>query len=171
MAETITHAFVSAKSDSPDTTLVSATEWNAAHVLSGGINGQVFVYDNTQPNNIRWTDGAKIYNNTYTVPSSTPSPILNVAGITFTPNSPVIFSISVTLEDFSTSGALPLTFTLKLDGNSINTIIVLSEVTRITGYTIYNTTTAGAHTINMSIAAPSNILTGAVFLALFTTGI
>lgn len=38
MALTITHAFSSSKSDSPDATLIQPSNWNDEHVVSGDID-------------------------------------------------------------------------------------------------------------------------------------
>lgn len=61
---TLLHKFVSAKDESPDPTLVSVNEWNQEHVFSGGVNGQVLIYDDTMTDNVSWTSG----------------PVINIAG-------------------------------------------------------------------------------------------
>jgi hypothetical protein len=56
MALNINHAFVSAKADNPDPTIVDSTIWNAGLVVSGGVNGQLMVRDSTKPSGAEWTD-------------------------------------------------------------------------------------------------------------------
>lgn len=48
MADTLHHRFVSAKAQSPDTTIVSKNEWNDTHQFDGGTNGEYIQYDDTQ---------------------------------------------------------------------------------------------------------------------------
>lgn len=44
---TITHAFVSTKSDGADTTKVKPSDWNAALIGAGGDDGEVVTFDST----------------------------------------------------------------------------------------------------------------------------
>lgn len=67
MAEVeINHAFVSLKADSPDPSLVSASEWNARLNIGGGSNGQTVVRDASQPHGARWTQGVSVQRTTGT---------------------------------------------------------------------------------------------------------
>lgn len=52
MAYSIVPGFSSAKSASSDATLVDGPKWNASRVLSGGVKGDVLVYDTTQATNL-----------------------------------------------------------------------------------------------------------------------
>lgn len=54
MANIIKHKFVSAKSQSPDNTLVSKNEWNDEHAFAGGSNGQYLKRDSTQTDGAIW---------------------------------------------------------------------------------------------------------------------
>lgn len=49
MAEAVQvrHAFVLSKTDSPDPTIVSSSEWNAAELFTGGGHGQILTRDGT----------------------------------------------------------------------------------------------------------------------------
>src|SRR5581483_5848271 len=47
MSLTLVHAFVSAKSDGSDATLVQPSNWNAAHKLAGATTGDILVATNT----------------------------------------------------------------------------------------------------------------------------
>ena len=42
--------------DSPNTNLTRPVNWNDEHVFTGGQNGQVLIYDNSQSDNGRWVD-------------------------------------------------------------------------------------------------------------------
>ena len=52
MANIVKHKFVSAKTDSSDTSLVRKTEWNDEHAFAGGNKGALLVRDTAE------TDGA-----------------------------------------------------------------------------------------------------------------
>lgn len=169
MAEIITHAFVSAKSDSPDTTLVSASEWNDGHIFSGGINGQVLVYDNTQPNNIRWTDGAKRYGNTYIVTGSTPSPIVDVAQVNIVAASPSIMFALINIEAYTSTGAVNALVDCQVDNVSIGSLNIASGQLSA-ALTFIAQITAASHTVAITITAAANILTGIFYCNYFTFG-
>lgn len=95
MADIVTHAFVTTKPDSPDPSLVSASEWNEGHVLQGGSNGQVLVFDNTQVKNARFIDGGAIASASATGPTGGTT-VTGIAPITFTATSNEALFISLT---------------------------------------------------------------------------
>src|SRR5262245_54333351 len=76
MALSITHSFVSARPQSPDPSLVSKNEWNAAHLITGANLNQL-VYGGagstlTQDQNLTWDSSNKQLNtfNAFTDPSN-----------------------------------------------------------------------------------------------------
>jgi len=56
----INHAFVSAKPDSPDTSLVSSSEWNAPLVATGGQSGQIVTRDTTVAHGVSLIEGVAV---------------------------------------------------------------------------------------------------------------
>lgn len=82
MAEVeISHAFVSAKPDVTDPTVIDSTIWNALLAIGGGVNGQMPVRDTGQAHGARWTQGPFVQRTTgsYTgTGSSTPAMAANV---------------------------------------------------------------------------------------------
>jgi len=56
----ITHAFISAKADSPDTSLVSSSEWNDNHVIGGGVNSQILTRDTSTVHGASWINAPLI---------------------------------------------------------------------------------------------------------------
>jgi hypothetical protein len=53
----ITSPFLSAKPESPDGSVVSTSEWNAAKLISGGSAGQVLARSGASPTGATWIDG------------------------------------------------------------------------------------------------------------------
>lgn len=114
MSEPITHAFISAKTQSPDTTLVSKNEWNDGHLFLGGVNGQVLIYDNTQPNNMRWTDGPALSSNVASGGASA-SPLVGLVPVTITTSGPGI-CLALFTAYAVLSGAGTVSINLLIDG-------------------------------------------------------
>jgi hypothetical protein len=161
MAETITHAFISAKTQSPDTTLVSKNEWNDGHVFTGGTNGQVLLYDNTQPNNMRWTDGQALHVNGTNYSGTSPSTTLSL--INFTLTSPAIAMVMFDSICVTSTGALAIS---NIYADNVDTGydfgIIGTGVGTFMGILMFNLT-AGAH----SFHAIATIGGGATFTSLF----
>ena len=118
MAEVeITNAFVSAKADSADGTLVSSGEWNDKLKIGGGSDGQIFARDSAQAHGGRWTDGPAITTNTDTYAGSSPSPALCARTIVFATNAVVFLIVGVKAI---TSGGGQLTVALRRDTVNIS---------------------------------------------------
>jgi hypothetical protein len=158
MAEIITHAFVTTKPDSPDPSLVSATEWNDGHTFSGGSNGQTLAADNTQPKGIRWIDGTVQFTGSANILGGSPQ---TVTLATFTANTPAIIILAYATYQVCTPSA-SAGLNLMLDGSSIANFVVPNGVdaTRTLiiqcdagNHTLTATYTAAGATFN----APSNI--------------
>jgi hypothetical protein len=116
MAEIITHPFVSAKTNSPDPTLVSSNAWNDGHTFSGGINGQVLVYDDTMPNNMRWTDGASgLVPANVVIPNGLTSPQNNYITLAFNTNSNCVLNLAVFFTA-TTTGGVDSFYSVSVDG-------------------------------------------------------
>lgn len=56
----ITSPFTLTKPESPDGTIVSTSEWNAAKLITGGAPGQVLVRDASSSTGASWIDGAAV---------------------------------------------------------------------------------------------------------------
>lgn len=173
MAEIITHAFVSTKSDSPDTTLVSASEWNDGHVFSGGINGQVLVYDNTQPNNMRWTDGPTFDASAQAIAVSTPTPVTNFAPLTIVTNTPKIANIVFMIQNYSTVGNASGTVILNLNGSLLSTTPMTSPDIGTRSVIALANLIVGTNTLNLTLttAGAVNILTISAFIVVSSVGV
>ena len=59
MSATITHPFVSTKSDGEDTSLVRPSNWNASHTVSGYETGQILFGNMSQDANLFWDNTNK----------------------------------------------------------------------------------------------------------------
>jgi len=168
MAEIITHSFVSAKTQSPDTTLVSKNEWNDGHVLSGGANGQILVYDNTQDNNMKWVDGA----NSYTGGASTgavASPLNTATLVTIIAASNSIVQLNPDLA-CTTSGGAVYTLDIKLNGSTILTISNIASGVQFT-YPYSFAITPGTYTLSATLTASAGTFTStAINFRVFTIG-
>lgn len=171
MAETITHAFVSAKSDSPDSSLVSATEWNDGHIFSNGINGQVLVYDNTQPNNMRWVDGVTNPGNTQSIANPTTSPINSIANVNFNSDSPVVVQATIHYVGISTVGAVTYTANLYIDSILVAGDILSSGVNNLTIRTAIRP--IGSHNVHADLISTgsANFTGGIAVSQIFVFGV
>jgi hypothetical protein len=168
MAEIITHSFVSGKSQSPDTTLVSKNEWNDGHVFGGGINGQVLVYDNTADNNIRWTDGSANYLQSATIANPTTSPAVNVINISFTSNSAINIITSVIFSSVTTTGSAAFTPSVYIDG-VLTASFPIGSGLAVTALEV-DVKGSGAHTVTIDIASVGNVtFTGGIIQATVLT--
>lgn len=99
----INHAFVSAKPDSPDGTIVSASEWNNVLLLTGGSQGQLVARDSGSVTGASWIDGANIQVNSGTYNGSSPSP--DLAQIFVTNNSASYTLLFATVAAVTSGGA------------------------------------------------------------------
>jgi hypothetical protein len=157
MADILTHTFVSAKADSPDSSLVSASEWNDGHLLTGGSNGQIIVFDNTQPKNARWTDGPTLTSASATGPTGAAT-ATNLAPVTFTAN-----SVGVALVSFSvyvaTSGATTVVVAVTLNGVDQYTQGIVTPFNMALSYSSGFNYGAGSHTIAIRLAATAGTIT------------
>ena len=170
MAEIITHKFISAKSQSPDTTLVSKNEWNDGHTLLGGSNGQLIVFDNTQGENLRWTDGPQLISGTYALPvNPTASPLTGVAAIAFTANSPVKVMFYFAVRPVVTTGSVAFTINIILDGSPFGLVYSFASGS-ILSLPVITTLNAGAHTASLTFTAGASFTVAFVDLIALVLG-
>ena len=118
MADTVlvNHAFVSAKSDSADSTIVSASEWNADLKITGGAADQVMVREVGGPSGARWTDGPSVATGNASYTGASPSPALAAVTKVFTSNVSVTVALNITAV---TSSAAAYTITMRRNTTSI----------------------------------------------------
>jgi hypothetical protein len=166
MAEIITHTFVSAKTQSPDTTLVSKNEWNDGHVFSGGINGQSLVYDDTQPNNMRWVNKTFTAFVADTVSSSTPTPLLNIASVSPTFETTVIALITYQAFSYTSVGNAVGTLSLVVDTLDVSLLNIPSPLIQATSATLPIPLPAGAHNINIRLNTAGNVNVTTLFISI-----
>lgn len=141
----IYHKFISPKEDSTDNNLVSSSEWNDAHTLIGGENGQRIIYDITQSNNFRFTDGAGVLSQQQVISTPTPSPITNIANINFLANSPTLVFGVCNIAFFITASGSSATFELMIDSPSF--IFATGICNSGAGSTISTTSIVGTITL------------------------
>lgn len=96
----INHAFVSAKIDSTDASIVSSSEWNADEVLSGGQNGQVVLKDATKPSGAKWGQAIASFSGAVSYAGASPSPPLGTTSVVITDHALVlvILTLAATLS-------------------------------------------------------------------------
>lgn len=172
MAEIITHTFVSAKSDSPDTTLVSASEWNAGHLFGGGTNGAILMYDNTQPGNIRWTEGVRKQTSQHYIVTSTPTPIINLAPMNFTTTYSAIGTLILLILNYTSVGAAVSAVIVRHNDSNTGTLNVPSGTAELT-LTTDIAFPPGTHVIDIdvTVAGNANILTLSLISRLIFWGV
>jgi hypothetical protein len=108
----VKHAFVTSKVDSSDASLVSANEWNAPLLFSGGSDGGVALRDSTKPSGARW--GQPIYVNG--------SAISNYAGPS---PSPPLGAVSVAVQDHAVALIMPtIACTVSTGVDSVYTVSI-----------------------------------------------
>jgi|SRR5215510_6454532 len=90
----VNHAFVTAKADSPDPTLVSASEWNAAEVFSGGVLGQLVKRDTGSIQGATYIDGPNVHVGGGTYSGASPSPALAAVVLTMATASLVMIAVN-----------------------------------------------------------------------------
>lgn len=124
MADVITHTFHTTKPDSPDSSLVSASEWEDGHTVLGGANGQTLTFDNTQPKNVRWKDGSTIRATAMTYSGATPSTMLGL--LAFATVSHTIATIFVDFLSTISSGTTT-TITIFVDGTAFANFVMQAD--------------------------------------------
>jgi hypothetical protein len=163
----ITNPFVSTKPDSPDSSIVSSSEWNAAQFVSGGLQGQLFARNAGSLTGASYVDGAKINFANATYSGATPSPEL--CSITLTFNSTVFLMVIAALSAV-TSGAANVVVAVKRDGATVDQFTI-GGTGLATSYPFVIGESPGTHIYTISIAAVSGTFTSAgVRLLTFSVG-
>lgn len=173
MADIITHAFISAKTQSPDTTLVSKNEWNDGHTFIGGSNGERLVYDDTQPNNIRWVNPSFGSLTSSTVLASTVTPLVNLATYSFSLNKAALLLITYQATGYSSVGNATGTIYLVSDTLDISSFVITSPQQSPGSLSFPLNLAAGAHTltIRLNTAGNVNVLTLGASISVFAVGV
>jgi hypothetical protein len=129
-------------------------------LFQGGVNGQVLIYDNTQPNNIRWTEGIKKGTNVASILSSTPTPLINQAPLTFNLAYDCVGLGIFFVGSFTTVGDAAGTFIYRVNDENDYTPVIPSG-TLSSSFTTDLTLPAGTHTMDIDIIVSGgvNILT------------
>lgn len=167
----IKHAFVSPKSDGPDTTLVRPSNWNDGLVYAGGINGQILAYDNTQDNNMRWTEGVKSYVSSTGIANPTASPYTNIGTVNLSLTSPVL-ALAFFDTQVLVTGSANYTAELILDGSAIAVVSGLLHATFNSLIQPFGLA-VGAHSVYARLTSVGNVnfTGGAVGIKLITFGV
>jgi hypothetical protein len=151
MADILRHTFVSPKADSPDTSLVSASEWNDGHTFTGGSNGQILVADNTQAKGVKWVDGAIAYS-TFIGSGSGADPLtLSLLNITCNSNISYVWSNSIS---FTISGVISGQANFLANGVSQSAILWSATSTSVQiAYTFAGNLAPGSYALTMQLDA------------------
>lgn len=156
MAEAITHNFVSAKTQSADTTLVSKNEWNDGHGYNSGGANQHLVYDGTQTNNQKWVDGAGVSLSSIAI-GATASPYSSGTITTIVATSKVT-GVLLLFATAITSGGASYAITIKVDGADQAAIGAIPSGAFFT-FPRAITLVAGSHEISLVFTASSGTFT------------
>jgi hypothetical protein len=103
VAVLVNHAFVSAKPDSPDGTIVSASEWNASALMTAGNQGQLVARDGGSVTGATYVDGSGVQINSGTYSGSSPS--TDLAQLLVTNNTPANILLIATIAAVTSGGA------------------------------------------------------------------
>jgi hypothetical protein len=119
MADTVhvKHAFVSTKPDSPDSSLVSSSEWNASELFSGGVQGDTIARDSGSATGASWVSGVRAQSDSDTHTGASPSPALLDIVVTLT-GAANILAIPVIVA--VTSGGSVCTLSLRENGTPLS---------------------------------------------------
>lgn len=115
----INNAFVSAKPDSTDQTLVSSDEWNASLKVTGGVSGNMILRDTSSVTGARMVEGPRTTDVPSTYSGASPSADLGTTVITTGSNIKILLFVNVTVLT-STSGAATMT----IYRNSVPTVVI-----------------------------------------------
>lgn len=156
MAEgVIKHTFVSTKPDSPDASIVSSSEWNAAHFLSGGSQGQIAMRDGASTTGFSWGNAPQATQATGTYSGASPSNPLAPNVVTFTTNANLLIFVNTIAV---VSDASKATIFLRKDGGTIAQFDVSGAGLR--GSNVFTfVETPGTHTYEASASLSSGSFT------------
>lgn len=91
----VNHAFVSAKPDSSDATIVSANEWNADLLFSGGADGQPLIKDSSKTTGAKFGQAPLAYRTSDTYSGASPSGAMASTAITTTDVANLMFFVNI----------------------------------------------------------------------------
>jgi hypothetical protein len=161
----ITSPFVLNKPESPDNTIVSNSEWNAAKLIAGGSPGQVLIRDSQSPTGASWVDGMLVqrtgeaFNGSIT---NTPGMALNImncssnAFVEVKPHVLVVLAVGTNaVMSIRRNGVVVVTGAIRADGAYYQPFTWLfSEAPGVYNYDLIFSGTSGAITsINAVITA------------------
>ena len=155
----IAHKFVTAKADSPDPTIVSASEWNAFLAFMNGNNGQVAIRNNTSPEGATWVDGPRIlrpsdaYGGT-----AVNTPAMSSTPVTFSSNGIALILPSILVVMTAGTGCIMSVFR---NGSSIGTGPILANGTWITPFATAVTEAPGTYTYDVRLSGTSGSISSA----------
>lgn len=138
----INHAFVSTKPDSPDPSIISSSEWNAAEVATGGLHGQIIARDGTVASGLSTVHGAALTTASESYSGASPSAPLADTVINFTSAAQLLLLVTITA---TVSDSSNVTVDVRRDGLSIGTFICNGSG-RADMVSLVRTEAAGAHT-------------------------
>jgi hypothetical protein len=166
----IKHAFVSTKPDSPDTSLVSSSEWNASLVVTGGTQGQLVARDAESSTGVSYIDRPFITAAGDSHSGSSPSGGLSDRAVTVNGIAYIVLMPSATV---TTSGGATSTVQLRENGVNISGASFVVSGAGITGsFQWVLSKSTGTYTYDMIVTASSGTFTAvSTILAVFAIGV
>lgn len=170
MAEVqIAHAFVSAKADSPDPTLVSSSEWNDYLHFINGNDAQMLLRATTTNTGAVWAEGPAILRPSDAFSGSqVTTPALCSTPLTFATSVFILLLPSVSVTLTAGTGAI---LSIRRNAVAIATGPIRCDSTFLSPFPMYAVETPGTYTYDMLISGTSGSVTNvSAILTIFTIG-
>lgn len=160
MAEVqVTHTFVSSKPDSPDPTLVSSNEWNAAHKAQGGSDGQVGMRSSGAASGEVWVHGPTVLRTQDAFTGSVgTTPAMASTVVILSSAAYVLLVPSVKVQLALGSDGICSVFR---DGAPLVTGEIRADSTYVMPFPAVVAETGGSHTYHVLITGSSGLITSA----------
>lgn len=144
----INHAFISAKPESLDDTIVSKNEWNADEIISGGADGQLVARDSSSSTGGSYVAGPLRATGTGTYSGASPSGALAPVNVTFSTSVVVMLCVNA-VAVLSAGGTF--TVNLRRDGSGFRTRAYFGGGAYAGAVDVFEET-AGSHTYDVTIS-------------------
>lgn len=151
-----THAFVSAKADSADNTIVSQSEWNNNHIFGGGSQGQLVARDGGSVTGATYVDGSNLQVNSGSYSGSSPS--TDLASILVTNNTPANVFVTATIAAVTSGGANVQAF-IKRNGVSVSNGLGNGDGTNFPVHFVIGENSPGTVTWTVAVSTISGTFT------------
>jgi hypothetical protein len=164
----INHAFVSAKPNSADGTIVSSNAWNADLIVGGGANGNMPARNSASATGATWVDGPRISTNSGSYSGASPSGALAPIVLTHNSNTNILFIGNVTAI---TSGGAACQVVIARSGVTIDVFNAGGDGVS-SSWGVGYVESPGTYTYSISVATLSGTFTSLnVRLTIVSTGV